>query len=396
MLVINAGSSSVKYQLLEADSGRVLAKGLIEQVGEPSGGRHTHTAGADTFVTDGGLGDMASALAALRAAFTAHGPHLADDPPVAIGHRVVHGGTRFQSTTRIDSIVLDALSDLNPLAPLHNPANIAGIDAALALFPEVPQFAVFDTAVHASLPPEAYTYAVPRSWREEYGVRRYGFHGTSHQYVSERVAALRGRRDLATVVLHLGNGCSACAVLDGRSVETSMGLTPLEGLVMGTRSGDIDPAIPFHLARTAGLSIADLDAALNKASGLKGLTGENDFRAVVALAASGDGDAAAAIDVVTHRLVKYVGAYAAAMGRLDAIAFTGGIGEHNPALRAAVLDRLTVFGVEVDGAANAGAQGETLVSGAGSRVTAYVIPTNEELQIARECLAALAGAAPVS
>ena len=246
-----------------------------------------------------------------------------------------------------------------------------------------------DTAFHATLPPAAYTYAVPRAWREEYGVRRYGFHGTSHQYVAGRVAALRGRSDLATVVLHLGNGASACAVLDGRSVETSMGMTPLEGLVMGTRSGDLDPAIPFHVARSAGLDIARVERALNADSGLKGLTGDNDFRSVAARATSGDPNARAAIDVVTHRLVKYVGAYAATMGRLDAIAFTGGIGEHNPALRADVLARLGLFGVVLDSGANERAVGESVLTVPGSPVTAYVIPTNEEQQIARECLAQL-------
>lgn len=389
VLVLNAGSSSLKYQLLQPDSGAVLAKGLVEQIGEPSGGRHRHTAGGKDHESTGGLVDMPAALAAVGAAFDQHGPDLSAEPPIAVGHRVVHGGTRFQSTTRIDAAVLDTLRALNPLAPLHNPANIAGIEAALELFPQVPQFAIFDTAFHATLPPAAYTYAVPRAWESEHGVRRYGFHGTSHQYVSERVTALIGRPDLATVVLHLGNGCSACAVLDGRSVDTSMGMTPLEGLVMGTRCGDIDPAIPFHLARTAGLGIGELDTALNKQSGLLGLTGDNDFRAVVTRAAAGDAAARAAIDIVTLRLVKYVGAYAAGMGRLDAIAFTGGIGEHNPALRAAVLERLALFGIEIDSAANESAEGETRLTTPGSRVTAYVIPTNEELQIARECTAAL-------
>ena len=388
VLVINAGSSSLKYQLLQPDSGVVSAKGLIEQIGE-GGGQHRHWVAGDEQVSAGGLTNIGAALAALRAAFARHGPDLQAHPPIAVGHRVVHGGTRFERTTRIDESVLAGLRELNPLAPLHNPANIAGIEAALAQFPDVPQFAVFDTAFHATLPPAAYTYAVPRAWREEYGVRRYGFHGTSHQYVAGRVAALRGRSDLATVVLHLGNGASACAVLDGRSVETSMGMTPLEGLVMGTRSGDLDPAIPFHVARSAGLDIARVERALNADSGLKGLTGDNDFRSVAARATSGDPNARAAIDVVTHRLVKYVGAYAATMGRLDAIAFTGGIGEHNPALRADVLARLGLFGVVLDSGANERAVGESVLTAPGSPVTAYVIPTNEEQQIARECLAQL-------
>ena len=338
--------------------------------------------------------DAKAAFALMAQAFAEHGPDLAAQPPLAIGHRVVHGGTRFAAATVVDDEVMAALHDLTPLAPLHNPANIVGIDAAMALFPGVAQIAVFDTAFHRSLPPEAFTYAVPREWRDVHGVRRYGFHGTSHAYVSERCATLHGGTGLGIVVLHLGNGASACAVLDGRSVETSMGLTPLEGLVMGTRSGDLDPAIPFHLARAAGLSLDALDAALNRSSGLLGLTGVNDFRTVLDRAENGDEDCLLAFDVVVHRLVKYVGAYAAAMGRLDAIAFTGGIGEHSAALRAAVLTRLGVFGVELDKDANATAQGEAKVTTPASRVAAYVIATHEELQIARECASVLAHPAP--
>lgn len=386
VLVVNAGSSSVKYQLLQSDSGEVLAKGLIEQIGESSGGKHRHTVAGTDNTRTGEIGDMTAALASMAAAFADFGPDLDAEPPMAVGHRVVHGGTRFSATTRITAATTDAIRDLIPLAPLHNPANLAGIEAALAQFPDVPQFAVFDTAFHSTLPAAAYTYAVPKVWREDYHVRRYGFHGTSHHYVSERVSALMGRADLATIVLHLGNGCSACAVLDGESVETSMGMTPLEGLVMGTRCGDIDPAVPFHLARTEGLDVDQLDTALNKQSGLLGLTGDNDFRTIVERAAAGDREAQAAIDVVVHRLVKYVGAYAAVLGRLDAIAFAGGIGEHNAALRAAVLGRLGILGVEVDAAANEGADGEALLTTPASRVAAFVIPTNEELQIARECL----------
>lgn len=386
VLVVNAGSSSVKYQLLQSDSGEVLAKGLIEQIGESSGGKHRHTVAGTDNTRTGEIGDMTAALASMAAAFADFGPDLDAEPPMAVGHRVVHGGTRFSATTRITAATTDAIRDLIPLAPLHNPANLAGIEAALAQFPDVPQFAVFDTAFHSTLPAAAYTYAVPKVWREDYHVRRYGFHGTSHHYVSARVSALMGRADLATIVLHLGNGCSACAVLDGESVETSMGMTPLEGLVMGTRCGDIDPAVPFHLARTEGLDVDQLDTALNKQSGLLGLTGDNDFRTIVERAAAGDREAQAAIDVVVHRLVKYVGAYAAVLGRLDAIAFAGGIGEHNAALRAAVLGRLGILGVEVDAAANEGADGEALLTTPASRVAAFVIPTNEELQIARECL----------
>ncbi|MEI2779120.1 MAG: acetate kinase [Tetrasphaera sp.] len=386
VLVVNAGSSSLKYQFVDADSGAVAAKGLIEQIGEPNG-RLRHTVGESSFDLEKPIPDASAAFAELDAAFAEHGPDLAANPPVAVGHRVVHGGTRFREATRIDDEVLATLEELTPLAPLHNPANIVGIRAAMAHFPDIPHVAIFDTAFHRTLPPAAYTYAVPREWQERYDVRRYGFHGTSHEYVSGRVADLVGRSDIAIVVLHLGNGCSACAVLDGQSVETSMGMTPLEGLVMGTRCGDLDPAIPFHLARTTGMAAADLDRTLNKDSGLKGLTGVNDFRTVAERAEAGDAAAAAAIDVVTHRLIKYVGAYAAVMGRLDAIAFTGGIGEHSPLLRARVLGSLGVLGVVLDESANAAARGEGLLSAPQSRVAAYVVPTNEELQIARESVA---------
>ncbi len=394
ILVVNAGSSSMKYQLLEPDSGTIIASGLVERIGESSGGRTRHTVGVRVEERETPVPDAKAAFALMAQAFAEHGPDLAAQPPLAIGHRVVHGGTRFAAATVVDDEVMAALHDLTPLAPLHNPANIVGIDAAMALFPGVAQIAVFDTAFHRSLPPEAFTYAVPREWRDVHGVRRYGFHGTSHAYVSERCATLHGGTGLGIVVLHLGNGASACAVLDGRSVETSMGLTPLEGLVMGTRSGDLDPAIPFHLARAAGLSLDALDAALNRSSGLLGLTGVNDFRTVLDRAENGDEDCLLAFDVVVHRLVKYVGAYAAAMGRLDAIAFTGGIGEHSAALRAAVLTRLGVFGVELDKDANATAQGEAKVTTPASRVAAYVIATHEELQIARECASVLAHPAP--
>jgi acetate kinase len=307
----------------------------------------------------------------------------------------VHGGAEFSEATLIDDQVLTAVRRLNPLAPLHNPANVTGIELAVSRFPGVPQVAVFDTAFHRSIPRPAFTYAVPREWQDRYGVRRYGFHGTSHRYVSERaVQMLGGTAGLGLVVLHLGNGASACAVLDGRSIETSMGLTPLEGLVMGTRSGDIDPSIAGHLARNAGMTAGQIDHALNHDSGLLGLAGANDFRTLTEQAAAGDPAARLAIEVTSHRLVKYVGAYAAVLGRLDGVVFTGGIGEHSALLRARVLGGLGVFGMRLDEQANAAAGvtagGEQRVSHRRSAVAALVIPTREELQIARECLALLA------
>jgi acetate kinase len=335
---------------------------------------------------------MAAAFAQLQAAFAETGHPLGAGGVDAIGHRVVHGGERYVEPTVITPEVVSGIRALVPLAPLHNPANLAGIEVTLEAWPAVPQVAVFDTAFHRTLPRHAYLYALPYELYEAHGVRRYGFHGTSHQYVSRRAAELLQRPLEATnlVTLHLGNGCSACAVQGGRSVETSMGLTPLEGLVMGTRSGDVDAGVLFHLGRLQGLDLAELDAMLNTRSGLKGLAGANDMRELNTRAAAGDERAALARAVFTHRVRKYVGAYAAVLGRVDGIVFTGGIGEHNPGLRAEALAGLEPLGIEVDELANAAGGGERVVSAAGSRVAVLVIPTNEELEIAREALQVLA------
>jgi acetate kinase len=388
ILVINAGSSSLKYQLVDPGSGAVAASGLIEQIGEVGAGSRRHVVAGREHHRDGAIADASAAFEAMIAAFAENGPDLSTAPPLAVGHRVVHGGSEFAEATLVDAGVLDRIRRLSTLAPLHNPANLAGIELAMRTFGTVPQVAVFDTAFHRTLPAAAQTYAVPRRWREDLAVRRYGFHGTSHRYVSARaIELLGGAAGLGIVVLHLGNGCSACAVLDGRSVETSMGLTPLEGLVMGTRSGDIDPSIGGHLARTAGLTAGQVEDALNHDCGLAGLTGDSDFRAVVQRAGAGDPYCRLALDVVTHRIVKYVGGYAAVMGRLDAVVFTGGIGENDPGVRTSVLRRLAIFGAEVD--ADTSASGERVITAEGSRVVGLVIPTNEELQIARECRAVL-------
>ena len=322
----------------------------------------------------------------LRSAFAEHGPDLAEVELVAVGHRVVHGGADFSEPTVVTPAVVDAIRRLVPLAPLHNPGNLQGIEVAQQVFPDVPQVAVFDTAFHQTMPAAASTYAVPRSWREQYRVRRYGFHGTSHAFVSRRVADLLGRpvEELATIVLHLGNGASATAVDGGRSVDTSMGLTPLEGLVMGTRPGDVDPGLPRHLAEVAGLAVEDYDRALSKESGLLGLTGSADMRDVERRMEEGDPDARLAFDVVVHRLLHYVGAYAAVLGRVDAIAFTAGIGEHSPLVRAAVVERLAGFGLRLDEAANEAAHTEALISTPESSVAVWVVPTNEEFEIARQ------------
>ncbi|WP_256840309.1 acetate/propionate family kinase [Ornithinimicrobium faecis] len=385
VLVINAGSSSLKYQLVVADSGESLATGLIERIGLDDG-RARHSVDGQDHVLEQEIPDHAAAFDVLTAQFAEHGPDLQTAAPVAVGHRVVHGGAQFASTVLIDDEVLATLRRLVPLAPLHNPGNIAGIETALETFPDLPQVAVFDTAFHQTMPPAAYTYAVPLSWRQTFNIRAYGFHGTSHAYVSRRVADLLDRplEETNTVVLHLGNGASACAVQGGRSVDTSMGLSPLGGLVMGTRPGDLDPGLPAHLSRVAGMTLPEFDHALNKESGLQALAGDSDFRQVMERRDAGDEAAGLAFDVVVHRLVRHLGALALVLGRLDAIAFTAGIGENSPELRAAVLERAGLLGVALDAAANESPDGETRISTADSAVAAFVVPTNEEWEIARE------------
>lgn len=396
VLVVNAGSSSLKYQLLDADSGDRLAAGLVERIGEDvadADDNVTHTGPDGTTHRHVGCPDAATAFAALLASFRDGGPDLEHLELAAVGHRVVHGGARFTGPTLVDDEVVEAVTALVPLAPLHNPANLEGIRVARETFPGVPQVAVFDTAFHHTLPPRARTYAVPRAWRDDHGVRRYGFHGTSYAHVSRRAAELLGRpvADTHLVVLHLGNGASAAAVDGGESIDTSMGLAPLEGLVMGTRSGDLDPSVAAHLGR-AGITVAEVDRALNKESGLLGLSGHSDFREVSEAAAAGDPDAALALDVTAYRIRKYVGAYAAALGRLDAVVFTAGVGEHSPVLREAALSGLEVLGIHLDPEANARAtSGEHRVSTDDSPVAVLVVPTDEELEIARQAAALLAG-----
>jgi acetate kinase len=362
VLVLNCGSSSVKYRLF--DGARTVAKGLVANIGE---------AGSDT-------ADHESALRRITDELDLTG--LA-----AVGHRVVHGGTRFSAPALIDDEVVAAVTDLVPLAPLHNPANLAGIAVARSLLPGVPQVAVFDTAFHRTLPPEAARYAIDVEVADRYGIHRYGFHGTSHAYVSRRTAALLGRPldQVNTVTLHLGNGASACAVRGGRSVATSMGLSPLPGLVMGTRSGDIDPAAVFHLHRVAGMSLDEIDDLLNHRSGMAGLCGANDMREVVRRRGAGDEAATLAFDIYCHRLRGYVGAYYALLGRLDAIAFTAGVGENAPDVRAGALAGLADLGIEIDADRNAARRnGERVISPDGARVAVCVVPTDEELEIAEQ------------
>lgn len=391
VLVINAGSSSLKYSLIHAESGEAVADGLIERIGESEGHQKHRGPDGETESSEA-LASHEDALRAALDAFEAHGPSLDDLELAAVGHRVVHGGSKFAAPTLIDDALVDAVTELVPLAPLHNPANLEGIKVARRLFPDLPQVAVFDTAFHQTLPPHAYTYAVPSEWLDEHDIRRYGFHGTSHSFVSEQAARRLGRdlADLNVIVLHLGNGCSAAAVQGGRSVETSMGMTPLEGLVMGTRSGDLDPAIHGHLARELGWSIDEIDKALNSRSGLKGLAGENDFRALARQRDAGDPRAQLAFDVYCHRIKKYVGAYYAVLGTVDAIVFTAGVGQHSADVRAAALQGLERLGIRLDPVRNADPADDGLVSTGDSDVAVLVIPTNEEWQIARQALALVA------
>ncbi len=388
VLVVNAGSSSLKYSLVDGTSGDSPASGSVERIGESSG-RLSHTSDGKKHVEERAFADHESALRAALDAFATYGPSLSGAGVVAVGHRVVHGGAQFSAPVLIDDAVVEAVTDLVPLAPLHNPANLEGIAVARRLFPDLPQVAVFDTAYHQTMPPVAYTYAVPLAWRDEHAIRRYGFHGTSHAYVARSAAAALGRspQDVNVIVLHLGNGASATAVRGGRSVDTSMGMTPLEGLVMGTRSGDLDPSVHAHLHRSLGWSLDEIDEALNRSSGLKGLAGENDFREVMRLRADGDPAAELAFDVYCYRIRKYVGAYYAVLGNVDAIVFTAGVGEHSPEVRSAALSGLSRLGISVDEERNAApVSGPRFISPPDADVAVLVVPTDEEYEIARQAL----------
>jgi acetate kinase len=389
VLVINAGSSSLKYSLVDGGSGESLAGGVVERIGEAKGSlKHTGPNGETEKEKE--VATHEDALRAVLDLFASEGPSLDDIELAAVGHRVVHGGQQFADPVLIDDELSKKVGDLVPLAPLHNPANLEGMEVALRLFPELPQVAVFDTAFHQTLPDYAYTYAVPQSWRDEHRVRRYGFHGTSHAFVSRAAAALLGREpdEVNLIVLHLGNGASATAVQAGRSVDTSMGMTPLEGLVMGTRSGDIDPALHAHLHRQVGWSLDEIDNVLNRESGLKGLAGQNDFRELEQMLEAGDARARLAFEVYCYRIRKYVGGYYAALGTLDGIVFTAGVGQHSHRMRAKVLDGLEALGIRLDPSRNeADSKEARVVSAEDSPVAVLVVPTNEEWEIARQALA---------
>ncbi|MBD0710696.1 MULTISPECIES: acetate kinase [unclassified Streptomyces] len=391
VLVLNSGSSSVKYQLLDMNDGHRLAQGLVERIGEETSRLvHTPLQGGGKRERTGPIADHAAALKAVAEELAADGLGMDSPELAAIGHRVVHGGLRFTEPTVIDDAVLAEIERLVPVAPLHNPANLTGIRTAMALRPDLPQIAVFDTAFHSTMPEAAARYAIDVETADAHRIRRYGFHGTSHAYVSREAARLLGKEpsEVNMIVLHLGNGASASAVRGGRCVDTSMGLTPLEGLVMGTRSGDIDPAVTFHLKRVAGMSADEIDVLLNKKSGLVGLCGDNDMREIHRRIEEGDERAALAFDIYVHRLKKYIGAYYAVLGRVDAVVFTAGVGENAAPVRAAALAGLEGLGIEVDADLNAVRSGEArLISPEKARVAVAVVPTDEELEIARQTFA---------
>jgi len=355
VLVINSGSSSLKYQLIDVEAKTSLDSGLIERV------------------TDH------------RVAFEQMLSALSGPAPIAVGHRVVHGGSLFPSATIVNEKVLEGIESLSDLAPLHNPGNLAGVRAAMEAFPELPQVVVFDTAFHQTMPISSYRYAIPLELEKEHQLRRYGFHGTSYAYVTKKAAEFIGKPvdEFNAIILHLGNGASACAIKNGKSFDTSMGLTPLQGLVMGTRSGDIDPAVFSYLNRVAGLGVQEIDDLLNKKSGLAGLTGASDLRDVIELSDAGNEDAKAALAIYAQRIKHYIGAFAAELGRIDALVFTAGVGENSVLVRSLVTENLDLLGIKVDEERNIQRSSEARsISHVDATVHTLVVPTNEELEIA--------------
>jgi len=398
ILVINTGSSSIKYELFEMDDHRILAAGLAEKIGERSS-LLTHTTikadGKPTRkVEEGVFSDHQEGLNMIVDLLIdrKHGVIQDKSEITAVGHRVVHGGEAFQSPTVIDGKVMAAIRENIPLAPLHNPPNLTGIEVARSMFPDAPQVAVFDTAFHQTIPMKAFLYAIPFELYQKDRVRRYGFHGTSHSYVAERAAHYLARplTEVNLITIHLGNGASMAAVKKGESIDTTMGMTPLAGLVMGTRSGDVDPALPFFLADHLGMSLKEIDTLLNKESGLKGMCGTNDMREVLEKKNAGDEQATIALEVYTYRIKKYIGAYYAALGSLDAIVFTAGIGENSPEIRELSCRGLNKLGIVINSESNRRAdKGEREINTPESNVKILVIPTNEELRIAQETMKVL-------
>ncbi len=395
VLVINCGSSSLKYQVIDSTTEGVLAKGLCERIGidgrlvyQPAGGEKeieeaampTHKQ-AIQMVIDALINEKTGIIKSL-------------EEIGAVGHRIVHGGEKFAASAMITDEMIQAVEACSDLAPLHNPANLIGVRACKELMPDTPMVGVFDTAFHQTMPKEAYLYGVPYAYYENYAVRKYGFHGTSHSYVSKRAAAILDKpyESLKTIVCHLGNGASVCAVKNGKSVDTSMGLSPLEGLVMGTRSGDIDPSAVEYIAKKENLDLAGVLNVLNKKSGVMGLSGvSSDFRDLEEAEKAGNERAATAQQVFNYRVLKYIGAYAAAMNGVDCICFTAGVGENNGVIRKQICDSLSFLGIQIDDQENSKRGEETIVSTPDSKVKVLVIPTNEELAIARETVALVQG-----
>lgn len=390
VLVLNSGSSSLKYQLFDMGERVPLEGGAAHRIGESGSGLrhigHDPSGKIREDVVDLELADHAAALDVILDRLSTG---RAKDGLVGIGHRVVHGGREFRAPQRIDEHVIEVVRSLSPLAPLHNPANLLGIEVAMALRPDVPHVAVFDTAFHQTIPKHAYRYAVPEPWYEVHGVRRYGFHGISYAYVSKQAARVLGRplSELNLIVLHLGNGASVTAIAGGRSVDTSMGLTPLEGLVMGTRGGDVDPGAILHLLRHGGMTVDEIDRGLNKESGMTGLCGVADMRDALDEEAKGDSAAHLAVEVYVYRIRKYIGAYMAALGRVDAIVFTGGVGENSAEIRRRTCGGLDRLGVRLDDTENRrGSPAERPIHVEDGPVAVLVVPTNEELEIAEQTL----------
>lgn len=399
ILTLNCGSSSVKYQLYHWDQREVLATGVVERVTQ-DGSKILHKVpGRDELEITHPCPDHREAIQLIMNTLTdaAHGAIGSMSEVKAVGHRVVHGGEEFKKSVIVDDAALAVFRRIQGLAPLHNPANIMGIEAAQHVLPDVPHCAVMDTAWHQTMPREAYTYAVPYDWYRTHGVRRYGFHGTSFLYTAKRAAVLLGKKPFETnlIIAHIGNGASICAVKNGVSVDTSMGLTPLEGLVMGTRSGDIDPAIPFYMMNAASMSAEDVERTLNKKSGVLGITEQYvDRRDIEEAAERGEEQARLAIEVESYRIRKYIGAYAAALGRVDAVVFTAGVGERGPTIRGRALEGLEFMGIQLDSEKNRLSRtknAETVISADGSPTKVFVIPTDEELVMTEDTHALVSG-----
>ncbi|MBR3564026.1 MAG: acetate kinase [Clostridia bacterium] len=386
ILVINAGSSSIKYQLIDMDNEEVKAKGLVERIGI-EGAQLTHTTtGKDKIIVKKAMADHGVAMQEVIKALTDEelGAVKSMDEIQAVGHRVLHGGEKFTQPSLVDENVLDGIREYIELGPLHNPANIKGIETCMALMPGIPNVAVFDTAFHQTMPDYAYLYGIPYDAYKDHKIRKYGFHGTSHRYITMQIEKKLGRKDLRIITCHLGNGSSLAAVKDGKCIDTTMGLTPLEGLIMGTRSGDIDPTAVTYIMKKYDMTAEEVVSFLNKKSGVLGISGvSSDFRDLEAAANEGNEKAQLALNMFIYRIKKYIGAFVAALGGVDVIAFAGGIGENDGYIRSECLKGLDFLNVSIDDEANKG-RGELDITGADSKVKVLVIPTNEELMIARE------------